>query len=268
MDHAAAHERLADLALEPGALADVAAGAPGHADLAAHLAGCAACRTELTALLGLQSGLDDALASATLKGFGATATLKGFEADALDRLEPPAALRSTVLAAARRPAPRALPPFARVAVAAALVLAVGAVGFLIGSSRAPSTADAGHAAVVAALDRILTTPAADRWVVTLTDASGAAAGSVSWSTRDFVVLTSALAPAPAGKVYRCWLETAAGTSAIGAMDLDGAMAYWVGTADEWAGIEIRPGSKMIVTLEAAGAPGAAPTSPAILTAEL
>jgi hypothetical protein len=285
MDHAAAHERIADLALEAGAPARLATSTePADISLRAHLATCAACSSELAGWSDVQS-----LVAASL---GPSALV----ADVVDAA-PPTALRQRVLAASRDAAdsrtsnggarlPRAaettktvvpFPPrrarafgsFRRLplglAAALALVVTAGLVG--VGIDRA-GKADAERVAlgtVVSTLDRVLATP--QHRVVTLQTASGAAAGSVSWNRHDLVVLTTALAAPGPNQVYRCYLEDGANGHAIGVMSFAGSTAYWTGSLDEWASVEWAPNSQFVVALDDAANPSARP-GPVILQADL
>jgi hypothetical protein len=290
MDHAEAHERIADLALEPGRLTGLAASnAPEDAALLAHVSGCQDCSAEIAGWKDMHDALTEALRR--------SGEQRGLDPDGRASVEPiraPAALRDAVLAAARSnrepapvsapaatglaPAPPAPPaaPAARIPrrwswgpalLGLAAVLAVVVAG---GAYRAESdrlaTAQAEAAAlgtVTAALDRVLATDG--RKVVPLQRADGSAAGSISWSSQDIVVLTSALEAPPAGQEYRCWLENNGTRTPIGRMDYAGHVAFWAASLDEWATISIGPGTRFGVSLEAVGGTGG---SPAILDASL
>jgi Anti-sigma-K factor rskA len=298
LDHAAAHERLADLALEGDALDRLAASAmPEDRALLGHLEGCDACQAEVAA----SAALRDALRTA----FQAMPDLPS-----LDPIQPPPALRAGVLAAARqeprtgtfsgparatagasaadastggsgeldRRRPVVLGSRGRwlagvasrwpAAIAAALVLAVvgGAVGLQLGRRSGEEDA-ASMVGVVATLDRVLT--AEPHWVAPL-QAGTATVGSVSWSKSDFAVLTTALRPPADGRVYRCWLEHDGRWAVIGQMDFGGTTAYWTGSVGDWATLDVSDGTRFVVTLEssASPAPNGVPTSPIVLQADL
>jgi Anti-sigma-K factor rskA len=300
MDHAEAHERIADLALDgdvigrlpdagtidapsAGAGAD-AGGLAGLRDAAflAHVRGCPTCRADLAAFRALDAGLRDALGELR-------------DAAAVQPIHPPEALRDAVLEAARRE-PRVgpaghRPASARVAasgsgrrsrwsrwlpalsggqwaagLAAALVVAL--LGGLAGRVLGPGIVnpDPSMVAAVATLDRVLSAP--DHHLVALTTPSGAATGSVAWSNQDFVVLTSALTTPAPGRVYRCWLEWSGKSVAVGIMDFAGSTAYWTGSAGGWSRLLADPATRFVVTAETAGASATAPTGSVILQASL
>jgi hypothetical protein len=79
--------------------------------------------------------------------------------------------------------------------------------------------------------------------------AGPAAGTLSFSATNggLVVVADALAPAPAGKEYRCWFEDASGRWKVGKMYFSGDIAYWVGDV---AGLDkVTPGTEFGVSLE-------------------
>ena len=79
----------------------------------------------------------------------------------------------------------------------------------VGRRAAAEAQAAGLSSAIAAVDRVLVAP--EHWIVGLKDSSGAAGGSISWSSQDLVVLTTALAAATGRARYACWLlEDAAG----------------------------------------------------------
>lgn len=280
MDHAEAHERIGDLALDRDGLDRVDAAGQGDAADAAfvgHVRGCPTCRADLAAIRSIDGRLRDALADVR-------------DVAAIQPINPPDSLRDAVLSAARteprhapgtgaapaatsriaRPRRLALPAWSvgqwATALAAALVIAV--LGGIAGRGLAPMAAspDPSMVAAVATLDRVLVAP--DRHVVALTTPAGAAAGTVAWSAQDFVVLTSAL-PAPgAGTIYRCWLQWSGKSTAVGSMDFAGPTAYWTGATGEWTGLLADPGTRFVVSAEPAGQPGEAPSGAILLQASL
>ncbi|HET9851474.1 MAG TPA: anti-sigma factor [Candidatus Limnocylindrales bacterium] len=282
MDHAAAHEQIGDLLLEPARLAALQVSTqPDDVALREHLAGCAACAADLESWRRLQVAVDAALpAEAT----------PAARASAVEPIAVPPSLRASVLAAiadtdrgapidpdapnepdASNPIPIArarrrarLAPV--LGLAASFVILAGSAFVTIGQldRRAAAEADAQElTAAIAVVDRML---ASDHKVVRLETTSGAAAGTISWSRHDWVVLTNALAEPPSGQEYLCWLETDGRNVPIGRMDFAGDTAYWVASLDEWQTWEIGPTTRFVVTLEAAGAEQRA--GPAILDALL
>jgi hypothetical protein len=258
MDHAAAHERIEDLLLEPARLAALE-GSQDARDVALreHVAGCATCRGDLEAWAQLQHRL--------------AVALPGSVEDARAAVEPievPPSLRAGVIAAVREadrlPAPtsivRAASPSRRrhaiarwLPIAAAFIVLVGAVTITVDQVGQRAAADAQATALsnaIAAVNRVLVAP--DHWVVGLKDPAGAPGGSISWSSQDLVVLTTALAPPPDGLHYACWLVEDSGASKIGTMYFAGKTAYWVGSLDEWASFRIGPTTRFVVTLPQVG----------------
>ena len=113
------------------------------------------------------------------------------------------------------------------------------------------------------VDRVLQDP--NHQVIELRDLDGVSRGSVSWSSRDLVVLTTALAPAPAGRVYRCWIERDGQRSGVGRMVFAGGTSFWVGTLGAWGSASFGSGSTFGISLEpVSGSAG----NPAILEAAL
>lgn len=280
MDHAEAHERIADLALDRDGLDRIdAAGRGDTVDPAfvAHVRGCPTCRADLAAIRSVDQRLRDALANVR-------------DVAAIQPINPPDSLRDAVLSAARtepRHAPRtgaapaatsliarprrlALPAWSvgrwATALVAALVIAV--LGGIAGRGLAPAATspDPSMVAAVGTLDRVLVAP--DRHVVSLTTPAGVAAGTVAWSAKDFVVLTSALPAPQAGTIYRCWLQWSGKFAAVGSMDFAGPTAYWTGATGEWADLLAEPGTRFVVSAEPAGQAGEAPSGGILLQAGL
>jgi hypothetical protein len=270
MDHPEAHERIADLALEPGALAAALATAgSGDRELAAHVATCDRCRAEIQAWRGVHGSLERSL----------RATDPGGRAG-IEPIEAGDALRSRILAAAAIDGPRrGTPALGRIAarpprigstllgLAAALVVAVAGTLLLAGpgTDLARTVGEARTlSGAIAAVDRILADPG--HQIVNLHTTAGQSGGSIAWSSQDLVVLTSALPPPASGSVYRCWLVGKSTEQAIGQMDFAGSTAFWVGSLDEWASTALRPGWSFYVTLES-GPAGSHRAGPVILEAD-
>jgi hypothetical protein len=254
MDHAAAHERIEDLLLEPTGLAALAdSTAPADVALREHVGSCAACRADLEGWERVQRHLVDALprSSATARA-------------AVEAIELPPSLRGQVIDATRT-ADQSRGPFgiARersrravatwVGLAASLIVLAGAGVITVDQVARRSAAEADARAlgsVVAAVDRML---AVEHKVVQLQTTTGEPAGTISWSRHDWVVLTTALDRPPAGKEYLCWLESDGRSVPVGHMEFAGDTAFWVATLDEWQTWELGPTTRFIVTLEPAGA---------------
>lgn len=277
MDHAAAHERIEDLLLEPARLeATGSSNDPDDVALREHVEGCPACRSDLEALRAVQRRIADAVPRSAAEARAA-----------VESIDVPTSLRTTVAAAIRadvaaaRPGPeRGVPragatvgtrrrePIARtwLALAASLAVLIGATAMTFDQAtrRAAAEADAAAlATLAAAMDEILAT---DHRIVELRHPEGAVAGSISWSRHDWVVLTKALAAPAAGGSYRCWLEDGQKSVPVGEMEFAGGTAYWVATLDDWQTWEIGPTTQFVVSLETGDSPSR--TGDIILSADL
>lgn len=268
MDHAAAHERIEDLVLEPARLAALE-GSTAAEDVALreHLAGCPACRADLDGWRRLQRNL-----AAALPGSADAATA------AVEATELPPSLRARTIAAARgskRPGASISMAGARsrrriaawVGLAASIIVLTGAAVITVDQVARRSTAEVeAHAlsTALAAVDRVLAEPG--HRIVALRNPDGAAAGSISWSSHDLVVLTTALSAPPSEQRYKCWLEEDGRSVSVGTMYFAGGTAYWIGSLDEWATFQIGPATRFVVTLEAADAEQR--SGPAVLSADL
>jgi len=265
MDHPAAHDRIEDLLLEPMRLEALqASSAPIDIALREHLEGCPVCRADLDGWRLVQRRIAEA--------FPASAA-------ALDvaPIEVPPSLWTRILAAvqsgerslepgAMHRAARARPTHLWLGLAASLVLLLGATVVSLEQASRRSGAESEARAlseVVVAVDRVLAAP---HRIVQLQRADGTAAGSVSWSRRDWVVLTTALPEPPSDQRYKCWLEDGERSVAVGLMEFAGGTAYWVEALDDWATWEIGPDTEFVVSLEAADAP--ARSGPIVLSADL
>ena len=287
MEHADAHERIADLSLEPDRLVQLArevASVDRSAALGAsrdafvdHVAGCEVCREEVGAWYRAHTLVHEALVDPT------GPVLLADVADG-EPMTAPAHLRESVLTrikldalpetpSGRVPQRRVVPAIRSrvsrrrllplVAVMSILVVAGGLV--LDGNARLGRAESEALAlqTMSATLDRVLQDP--NHWVVDLRGVDGQSRGSVSWSTRDLVVLTTALAPPPEGRVYRCWLERDGQRSGVGRMVFAGGTSFWVGTLGAWGSTSFGPGSTFGISLEpVSGSEG----NPAILAAAL
>ena len=287
MEHADAHERIADLSLEPDRLvqlarelASVDRGAAVYVSRDAfvdHVAGCEVCREEVGAWYRAHTLVHEALVDPTgpvlladvADGEPMTApahlresVLTRIKLDALPETPSGRVSQRRVVPAIRsRVSRRRLLPL--VAVMSILVVAGGLV--LDGNARLGRAESEALAlqTMSATLDRVLQDP--NHWVVDLRGVDGQSRGSVSWSTRDLVVLTTALAPPPEGRVYRCWLERDGQRSGVGRMVFAGGTSFWVGTLGAWGSTSFGPGSTFGISLEpVSGSEG----NPAILAAAL
>jgi hypothetical protein len=251
MDHAAAHEQIEDLLVEPARMAALEASTSARdVALREHVAGCTVCRADLEAWQRLQAHLSTALPG------NADAA-----AAAVEPIELPPSLRARVLGSIRQPDQARSPiNIARarsrrrvsiwVGLAASIVVLTGTGIITIDQvvRRAAAEAEAkALSGALAAVDRILEVP--NHKVVALTTASGSPAGSISWSRHDWVVLTAALVEPPSDQRYLCWLESDGRSVPVGKMDFAGDTAYWVASVDEWATWSIGPNTRFVVTLE-------------------
>lgn len=275
MDHAAAHERIEDLLLEPSRLAALETSRePADRALRDHVASCAVCRADLEGWQDLQHRLAVALPGS-----------EGAALAAVEPIEVPPSLRASIVAgvhaeprrvgnevriaqtpvsAVRARASRFAP---LLALAASLIVIVGSTALVVDQSNRRATAQAETAALteaVAAVGRILAEP--KHVIVQLHTADGTSAGSISWSRHDWVVITTALAAPAAGQAYLCWLEQDGRSDLVGSMQFAGDTAYWVASVDRWATWEIGPTTKFIVTLQPVD--GRQPIGPTLLEAAL
>jgi hypothetical protein len=251
MDHHEVRDLLADAAVEPDGLERLMAGdTPTAALVAGHLAGCPDCADELERLrrsIGIirptvRAVPPPELRERTLAYVRAVGRPRGASASAT--------APSVVSAAATEPRPIALDSGSRriarlpllAGLAAALVLAMGGTALVVNGTRDAVVRT--QAAEIEALGevavwtlRVDAQPDVRR--VPLASPSGAATNGTlvfSPSSAELVVIADQLTPAPAGKEYRCWVETGGRRAPIGKMFFGGQIAYWVGDAPKIAGI--------------------------------
>jgi hypothetical protein len=255
MDHAAAHERIEDLLLDPRRLADLErSSAPDDVALREHVAGCPACRADLDAWRSVEQAIASSLPRSASEAAAATEPTElppSLRAWVLEKARSePRAPRSSDSAPSRR-AGRLVP---LLAMAAALILLVGGSAVVVldqAAKRAAAEAEtAALTTLMAAVDRVLATPA--HKVVQLNRPDGTSAGSISWSRHDWVVITTALARPPAGSSYVCWLVEDDSAQVIGEMQFAGDTAFWAASVDKWATWEITPTTRFVVTLQPEG----------------
>jgi hypothetical protein len=271
MDHAAAHEQIETLLLDPRGMARFdQSTTPEDVALREHVAGCAACRADLEAWQALGGAIAASLPRSADLALAAT-----------EPTELPPSLRASVIAGARSeprspdappavgtgPSRRASRLAPLLALAASLILVVGSAWVVVDQANRRVAAEAESAAlttVLAAVDRVLASPG--HVVVQLHQPDGTNAGSISWSRHDWVVITNALARPPSGSTYLCWLVEGDSAQRIGTMQFAGTTAFWVASVDKWATWEIKPTTKFIVTLQPDG--GQQPQGPTLLEAAL
>jgi hypothetical protein len=246
MEHAEAHELLADLALEPSRLTGLDDAAAAETQpLRAHIAGCRTCAAEVVAWRRTWSMFGDA------RGAGAAFDTELLRAPAANRaatlaaIAGPAVMAAPVVVTRRWPAPRALP---WLLAAAALVVAIGAgsLAWVRTSDLDRAHAESADLANVAAtMDRVLADPV--HWITPLTTADGAPGGTLAWSNSEIVVISAALPAPEPGQGYRCWVERNGKRTPLGSMDFTGGTGYWAGSMAGWADL-LTPGARFGVSL--------------------
>lgn len=255
MDHAEAHEQLADLALEPARLRALERdGSPEAAPLRAHIATCATCGAEAAAWLLTWESFADARASGAVPDRDVLKVPLALRAQVVASIAPPAPASAPTPLPGPRRLPRRLP---WLAMAAALVVAIGAgsLAWVRTGELDRARAEAAElSAVTAAMDHVLASPV--HWITPLQTADGAPGGTLAWSATEIVVVTSALPMPEPGQVYRCWVEQGGARTTVGAMDFTGGTGYWAGSMSGWVGL-LAPGSRFGVSLvPATGGEGA------------
>lgn len=251
MDHAEVLDRLEAAFLSPGKLSSIDSDrSPAGVELRTHLDSCDVCAAEYQAW----RVAGQAMAAA-----------------APDTLRVPDEARARVLAAvaatgSRRTAARVAdePRVGRRSVVPrvswlATAAAAGAVIFLIGAflggplglaptATAPATPQAVPVSVAIAMDEVLRE--AGHREITLLGTGGTPGGTllVDAAGHEIVVVSTALAPAPEGSQYDCYLERNGARTRVGRMHWDEGLAYWVGSMDEPADAG-RSGDRFIVVLD-------------------
>jgi hypothetical protein len=280
MDHAEAHERIADLALEPRRVIDLETDpTPEAKALLAHVRTCADCGADLDAWRRTHEAV---LATASL---AEPATAPGSEpAGGPDvpmpdgASQPPASLRRAVAAIpghslrplvdeGQRPpawtAPQAPSAGRRSGWRLAGVAAVLVIGLVVGLG-ALAADQVGRADIARhqvdqlvglskSVDRVLRN--ADHTAISLVGLDGEPAGTAAWSSAEIVVMSTALTPPGAGAEYRCWVEHDGQRTPIGAMRFADGVAYWWGPLDRYDDLPFE-GGRLGVSLEVTGQPGA------------
>jgi hypothetical protein len=237
MDHDEAVEQLELAAVEPGGLDRLMAGDTAMAAaVVGHLAGCESCSEELRRLSRAAPLLRDLvrttpptdLRDRTLAFVRERGRPRGESAVA------PAAYGATVPVAVG-PGRRSRLPAWAAAIAAVVVVAAGAAGFMAGradTDRLGTAVRALEAVTRTALD-ISDDPGARR-VELASTGGGPTTGSLlfSPSTTRLVVVASDLPLPPSGMEYRCWLEIEGQRYDVGRMFFADELAFWVGDTPE------------------------------------
>ncbi len=262
MDHDEALEALELAALEPGGLDRLMAGDTAvAAAVAGHVAGCPSCADELARLTAQVPLLRDTirttppadLRARTLDLVRAQGVARGAAVEPSrrgrrrrgrddDRAPRPTPPILTPLPGADRAgrgpdgcgsSARGVLPWVA-AIAAAVVISVVASSAFLGSRldaelAARDTQLTQLSAVTAATIAVTAEPDVQRVELTATDGA-ATAGTLlfSPSTTELVVVATDLAPAPAGREYRCWVVQGGEREVVGKMFFGGDLAYWVG----------------------------------------
>ncbi len=276
MQHAEAHERLADLVLEPQRLAGLEDdGSPEARALRAHVVECQLCAADLEDWRRTWTQVGPALSNPGEKD-NREADEGGVAVDTDEVFRVPASLRSKTVAAIAadgrtgtapgsadpdEPAPprrlaaagphrstnrRRWMPW--MAAAAALVIALGAGSLAWTRTRdldRAQTQNAGLTATIASLDRVLATPV--HWTTTLRTPDGTAAGTVAWTASEIAVITSVLPAPSSGQSYRCWVERDGVRTPIGPMWFSGSTGYWAGDMGGWADL-LSPGARFGISV--------------------
>jgi len=263
MEHAEAHERLADLALEPRALGGLASAEdPASRELRSHVAGCQLCSADVAGWLRTWAALGAGDRAVPDLGAGDPRVLV-----------PPAELRTRIMRAIEvapasspaSPSPIGRPsgsvvPFASRAFGGIRRRAVGLVAIaavvaalLAGGVAIQSRLDLQHsrsdaaalASIESSVGRILAEPGHSE--VPLLAADGSTGGVLAWSDAEFAVLTSDLAVPAEGQTYRCWIELNGKRTVLGDLSFSGSMAAWAGPMGSWQWY-FTPGAKFGVSL--------------------
>jgi hypothetical protein len=278
MEHADALERIEIAAAEPEGLDRLMAGDTAEAAaVAGHLAGCPACTAELarirrTAAIArevISTAPDPALRARTLAYVQSAGVPRGAAAaspqapvpDAPPVEAPPAAPVELAVARERRTMTRLR--YAVVALAAALVIAIGS-GVVIYRNATTTQAElAQRSDEVAVLEetnratlRVTAQPDAQRVALAATPGAPAEAiGTLLFSpaTGELVAVASDLEPEADGQEYGCWVEVDGTRTRLGKM-------YWAGDLWTWAGpvnglAELPAGSVFGVSLGPIGGGG-------------
>ena len=245
MDHEEVREQLELAATEPAGIDRLMAGdTPLAAAIAAHLAGCSSCTDELDRLRRAAILIGDAVRTTPPPELRER-TL-AFIRDVGRIREPVAELAPAPVAAGSAAAPVAVAaataPAASgrglawiAAIAAAVLIAVGATAFVLdrqSSDRlaAAQAASAGLAHVTAATLALTTEPDAENVSLAGTDDRW---GRVVYSADkgELAVIASGLTEPAGDREYHCWVEIDGQRTPVGKMFFGGDLAFWAGPVE-------------------------------------
>jgi hypothetical protein len=243
MDHAEVRELLELAAAEPGGVDGLLRGASPDAVRATdHLAGCDACRAELSELRESAASIRDVIRGTPSPDLRArTLDLVAATGRSRDDGSPARA------ASARRSSLRSLVPAIALGAAAAAVVA----GVMVWRAVDVRLA-AADAQIAEQRDALASLSLVTDWTLRLGAApdaqlvrleahadGGTASGTVLISAErgELVMMATDLPAPPAGYEYRCWIDQGSGPERIGKMYRVGAVEYWGGGVDRIRGIE-------------------------------
>ena len=263
MEHDEVREQLQLAAVEPDGLDRLMAGdTPLAAAIAGHLAGCDACTTELERLRRGVPLIRDVVRTSppvdlrerTLAYVRDRGIQRGPGVAAATAT--PVPLRPAALAPSRGGV--GLLPWVA-AVAAAVLISVGATSFIVGSRVDAQIATLTEtnrdlAAVTTSTLSLTAEKDVQRVILASTDGSTTHGTLLfSPSSTDVVVVATGLTPPPNGQEYRCWVEVGGVRQPIGRMFFGGDLAYWIGPAKATAAAPT--GARFGVSLSSTGASG-------------
>jgi hypothetical protein len=245
MDHDEVREQLELAATEPAGIDRLMAGdTPLAAAIAAHLAGCSSCTDELGRLRRAAILIADAVRTTPPPELREQ-TL-AFVREVGRIREPVAELAPATVAATSSAAPFAVaaataPAASRrglawiAAIAAAVLIAVGATAFVLdrqaGDELAAAQAEtAGLAHVTAATLALTNEPDAENVSLAGTDDRW---GRVVYSADkgELAVIASGLTEPAGDREYRCWVEIDGQRTPVGKMFFGGDLAFWAGPVE-------------------------------------
>lgn len=253
MEHEAVIEAIELAALEPGGLDRLMAGDTAPSQIvAAHLAGCSSCVVELAAIDRDSRVIADVVATTPSAGLRERTLAAVRERDVPREVPREVLPRATEAAAA----PAASSPAAAAgagrrvtlgwvaAIAATVVLSVGATSILLGDrgqDQLAAQADAIDSLrwVAEAAMKVAAEPDATS-VELAGPADPAMTGSIlfSPSSTEVVVIASGMTEPPSNQEYSCWIDAGSGRIRIGKMFFGGGLAYWVGESGAIAGLDV------------------------------
>jgi hypothetical protein len=267
MDHAEARELLELAAAEPRGYERLMAGDTIEAAaVAGHLAGCPECTAEADAIGRAAAVIRQVIRETpppdlrvrTLASIAALGRPRGPNQPAT---APAPAIGGPIAAIQGRTGWRRPGIGGLAAMAAAVLIAVGASGAIVSSQKdgqlaERASANAKLAENAADLTRVTewtlrvgSQPGA-RWVAlaAATGSSPAATLLFDQPSRNLVVVGAGLTPPGGGRQYRCWVEIGGSRQPVGQMFFAGDVSYWVGKV---AALDrVTPGSRFGISLVA------------------